>query len=361
MITTDISVIIVSYNCCDVLQLALDSVHNAIEGLNADVYVVDNNSTDETVDILTERYKWVNLLVNNVNVGFGRANNMAMVRCKGRIVLLLNPDTVIPRNFLRSLIAYFDENQNSGAVGVQMTNSSGVFLKESKRGYTSISNSLFKLTGLWRLAPHSERLNGYYLGHEDRNSECVAPVLSGACMAFPHTLMKTTGLFDEAYFMYSEDIDLSWRMHIASAQGNRYLGYLNMVHFKGQSTPQTIRYVYYFYASMVTFVKKNEFKHHNSIFNYFIILGIMVAFLLAVVRLYVRKFIKIFVRKRLIVKELRVSDVADIPHDAQSHYNVILFDVDSDIEKVIKYMQSHKKQFHFGFYNKENVSYIGRE
>lgn len=355
---TDISVIIVSYNCCSVLQLSLDAVRNASEGLDVDVYVVDNNSTDGTIDILTRKYKWINLIRNNVNVGFSRANNIAMVRCKGQIVLLLNPDALIPRGFLHSLVSYYKANPKSGAVGVQMTDGRGRFLKESKRGYTSVSNSLFKLTGLWRLAPHSARFNGYYLGHEDRNKVCVAPILSGACMAFPHAMMDKVGLFDDAYFMYSEDIDLSWRMYTASEQNNYYLGNLNIVHFKGQCTPRKVRYVYYFYAGMTIFAKKYEFKYHNFFFNQFILFGICMAFLLSVLKLLVGNIWRFLKPKKKERRYLYVEKAEDIPADASHYCDTILFRIDSDIEQCISYMQEHKKQFYFGFYNKEKVFYI---
>lgn len=359
---TDISVIIVSYNCLNILRFALSSVHNATEGLNADVYVVDNASTDGTSEVLKKQYEWVNVIENNQNLGFGKANNMAMQQCKGRVVLLLNPDTIIPKNFLHSIIEHYQNNPKSGAIGVQMTNGRGVFLRESKRGYTNISNSLFKLTGLWRLAKKSARINGYYLGNIDKDERCEAPILSGACMAFPHTLMDKVGLFDEAYFMYSEDIDLSWRMHKASEFKNQYLGNLQIIHFKGICTPRNIKYVRYFYSGMLTFAKKYEFPHHGHIFNNFIGFGISMAFGLATLKCIIAQLSDKLKTKSKVTKVLRVKSPTDIKQ-IDTNYDTISFSIDSDIEKCIAFMQKNKKQFRYGFYNEktgEEFIYMGR-
>lgn len=347
----DISVVIVSYNCCDVLCLALDSVSRASELVEAEIFVVDNNSSDNTLDVLKRDYSWVKLIENRENIGFARANNIALAQCSGRVILVLNPDTIMPRTFLKSIVDYFTQNPNSGAVGVQMTNSKGDYLKESKRGYTSISNSFFKLTGLWHIAPKSARINGYYIGNVGKDEQCKAPILSGACMAFTRQLMDKVGVFDSSYFMYSEDIDLSWRMHVASDKGNRYLGNINIVHFKGACTPRQIKYVWHFYSGMHTFAQRYEYPYHNKLTNALIGIAINVAFCFATIKCFVARLCDKFRRQCVISNPLRTSNPDDLLPNVVKCHDAILFDVNADIDKCIAYMQHHRREKIYGFYS----------
>lgn len=265
---------------------------------------------------------------------------------------------------------YF-EGGPCGAVGVQMTNGVGEFLKESKRGYTYIHTSLFKLTGLWRLAPKSSFFNGYYIGNVGKDERCKAPILSGACMAFSHELMDSVGYFDESYFMYCEDNDLSWRMNEASG-GNEYLGDLNIIHFKGVSTPRRLKYINSFYKGMTKFAGKYEFPKHGRLVNFVVRQGIHVGFVLAAIKCVVLRAIERQIRPRDIRRVAVVTDDAgsvdrlmdyvpgvvaerfscmEVGSVVADEYDAVLMDVDGDVERHIKYMQQHVGATLYGFYS----------
>ncbi|MCQ2229594.1 MAG: glycosyltransferase family 2 protein [Bacteroidales bacterium] len=369
---TDISVVIVSYKCLDVLRMSLDTLRLSMEGLSCDVYVVDNASEDGTVAFLREHYGWVTVIDNHENVGFSQANNIALAQCRGRVVLILNPDTIVPRIFFKEIVGHFATYPRSGAVGVQMTNGRGVFLKESKRGYPDIKTSLFKLTGLWRLFPSSPFFNNYYVGQHPKTSVCKAPVLSGACMAFLHTTMDEVGVFDPSYFMYGEDIDLSWRMNEASEDGNYYRGDLNMIHFKGISTPRRMKYIYSFYDAMILFARKYENPKHNVVTNALVALGVRAGFLVAAVKCVLLRAIErkqkpatisrvafascnkehqIDFAGRMTGGQVDVVDANDISALDASIYDAVVFDIDEDIEAFIEYMKRQSNRSLFGFYS----------
>ncbi len=362
---TDISIIIVSYKSADLLMLTLAAVRRASEGLKSETYVVDNNSQDGTIERVKQEAPWVNLIAQNSNDGFSRANNVALRLAKGRIILILNPDTVICCDTLKKIIAHFDENKLSGAIGVRMVNGEGIFLKESKRGYTTLSASFFKLSGLWKLAPSSPTLNAYYLGQYKENDVCQAPILSGACLAFSHDLLDSVGLFDEDYFMYSEDIDLSWRMNNASS-GNVYRGDIPIIHFKGQSTPRSRFYINHFHKSMLLFAQKHEFPKHNALVNLITRLGISVAKLVALTRCYIlrnKESHKSFTPPLHPVLVTNNPSLATTTTCATTTYanitapqqtDALIFDIDGDIEKAINFMRANTKKFLFGFYNPDN-------
>lgn len=370
----DVSVVIVSYNSSDLLMLTLASVRRAIEGLEAEVFVVDNDSPDDSAARVRAEAPWVNLIEMGSNAGFSKANNVALKQCRGRVVALLNPDTVVCADTFRRIVAHFDANPASGAVGVRMVNGRGRFLGESKRGYADIPASVFKLTGLWRLAPRSRVLNAYYLGQYGEEEVCHAPILSGACMAFSHRLLDAVGGLDEGYFMYSEDIDYSWRMDKASAGGNVYRGDISIVHFKGQSTPRRKRFIDSFYDSMLRFAEKYEFPRHGVVVNALTTAGIKVAYFFALVRCLAMRSLEekrsferprgvaIFsdsdvtaLADRLRARGMEVSvgqygqltDFNDVP-------DAVLFSLDGDIDLAISYMRSRQGQCLFGFYNVDN-------
>ncbi|MBP5364366.1 MAG: glycosyltransferase family 2 protein [Bacteroidales bacterium] len=368
---TDISVVIVSYKCLSVLRMALVAIRNAANGVDADIYVVDNASGDGTVEYLKNNFSWVNVIENKENVGFSRANNQALSQCRGRVVLVLNPDTIIPRSFLRAVVDHFDNANGKGALGVQMTDGTGTYLKESKRGYPGISASFCKLTGLWRLAPQSARLNAYYVGQYGKNDVCRAPILSGACMAFSHTLMQQAGVFDESYFMYGEDIDLSWRYNLAS-DGNDYRGDMQIVHFKGISTPRRLRYIRYFYNAMVKFARHYESPKHFILTNMFVRIGIFFGYMFASVKCLILKMSDCFHHSRTLKRvALATADIKSaeafaagcgpavavdtVSLDTLSKlnlYSAVVFDVDADIEAVIDFMKKNRKSVPFGFYSR---------
>lgn len=251
----ELSVIIVNYNVKHLLEQCLYSVAWAADGIQTEVFVVDNCSSDDSVAYLTPRFPGVHFIENKVNAGFGKANNQALAMASGKYVLFLNPDTIVPEDCFFKCFAFMEAQEKAGATGVKMINGQGKFLKESKRGFPSPSISLFKMTGLTALFPRSKFFAGYYLGHLDENRDHEAPVLSGAFMWVRKAVLDITGGFDEQFFMYAEDIDLSYRI-IQSGFRNFYFSGTTILHYKGESAPKNAAYVKQFYKAMSQFVRK---------------------------------------------------------------------------------------------------------
>lgn len=363
----DISIIIVSYNSSDLLMLTLASVLRSTEGVKAEVFVVDNASTDGTPDRVRRETPWVNLIEMGTNAGFSAANNAAMKVCKGHIVLILNPDTILTRQTVRDILDHFEAHPGCGAMGLRMVNGEGRFLGESKRGYTNLATSFFKLSGIYKLFPKSGFINAYYIGNVPETGCCHAPILSGACMSFNHDTMDLAGLFDDTYFMYSEDNDLSWRMDQVSSDGNSYRGDISIIHFKGQSTPRNEKYIGYFYDSMLTFASKYEFPLHGKIVNRITAIGIRMAYYVALVRckLLRRRESKIkyevpvntlIVSDKLtpILSEAEMTNYSELPNVKAQERDAIIFDIDGDMKSVIEFMRKNNGKTKFGFYNPDN-------
>jgi N-acetylglucosaminyl-diphospho-decaprenol L-rhamnosyltransferase len=252
-----LSVIIVNYNVKYFLEQCLCSVKKAIEKTDAEVFVVDNFSTDGSADYLKKNFSWVKLIVNNKNEGFAKANNIALKQCIGDHILFLNPDTIIPENILEQCLNFFDKHDQAGAIGVKMVDGAGNFLPESKRSLPAPMVSFFKLSGLSALFPQSKFFNRYALGFLDENELHEVEVLCGAFMMVKKNVVLQIGGFDEAFFMYGEDIDLCYRI---KKEGNKiyYLGDQTIVHFKGESAKKSsFNYVRIFYQAMKVFVKKH--------------------------------------------------------------------------------------------------------
>ena len=204
---------------------------------------------------LLPAFPWVRFIWNTTNEGFGKANNQAISLASGKYVLFLNPDTVITPDCFTRCIAFMDARANAGALGVRMLDGSGHFLKESKRGYPSAITSFFKLSGFAALFPGSRIFARYYLGHLSSTENHPVEILSGAFMLVRKQALDKTGGFDERFFMYAEDIDLSYRITRAGYQ-NYYLAEATITHFKGESTPRDKAHLDLFYKAMIQFVEK---------------------------------------------------------------------------------------------------------
>ncbi len=258
-----LSVIIVNYNVQYFLEQCLISVQKALVGIDAEVFVVDNVSKDDSVKMVREKFPNVVLIANEENVGFSRANNQAMRLAKGEYFLLLNPDTLVEEDTFRKCINWMDQHPDGGGLGVRMVDGSGKFLPESKRGIPYPLTSFFKISGLYRLFPKSAKINHYYLGHLSEMENCEVEILSGAYMFMRKKALDEVGLLDEDFFMYGEDIDLSWRI-IKGGYKNYYLADTRIIHYKGESTKKgSLNYVYVFYQAMDIFAKKH-FSSSNA-------------------------------------------------------------------------------------------------
>ncbi|MCF3110518.1 glycosyltransferase family 2 protein [Niabella sp. CC-SYL272] len=255
-----LSIIIVSYNVKYFLEHCLVSVLRAAKDLQTEIIVVDNCSTDGSLEYLLPLFPQVLFIANKENAGFGRACNQGLRSATGRFVLFLNPDTLVPENALIKSLEVFERDETVGAVGIRMFNGAGIFLKESKRGFPSCSASFFKLSGMHRFFPGSRTFDRYYMGHLDDEKDQYVEVLAGAFMLIPREVLEKTGSFDEAFFMYGEDIDLSYRIY-KSGYKNYYLSDPAIIHFKGESTSKSsLGYIKNFYQAMGIFVN----KHHRG-------------------------------------------------------------------------------------------------
>ena len=254
-----LSVIIVNYRVKHFLELCLHSVQKALRGIDAEVIVVDNHSGDDSVTFLRPLFPAVTFIVNTANVGFARANNQALQQARGDYILFLNPDTILPEDIATRCISFLQSTPGIGGLCPRMIDGSGRFLKESRRGFPSPWVAACKLFGLTALFPHSRLFATYYLGHLPAGRSHPSPVLSGACLWISRAALTRVGPFDSDYFMYAEDIDLSYRLEQAGYV-NYYFADATIVHFKGESTQKDIRHIRQFYKAMSQFRR----KHFNS-------------------------------------------------------------------------------------------------
>ncbi len=280
----DLSVVIVSYNVAYFLEQALLSVRRAADGLRVEVFVVDNASVDNSVAMVRERFPEAHLIANVDNVGFSRANNQALRIATGRHQLLLNPDTVVAEDTFRQVVAYMDAHPKVGGLGVKMLDGHGDFLPESKRGLPTPWVAFCKMFGLSALFPRSKQFAGYHLGYLSPDETHEIDVLSGAFMLLRKEALDQVGLLDEDYFMYGEDIDLSWRLRLGGWT-NVYFPGTRIIHYKGESTKRTtVNYVRVFYRAMVIFARKHFAPRYATTFGVLINLAIWVRAGLAVGR-----------------------------------------------------------------------------
>lgn len=252
-----LSIVIVNYNVKHFLEQCLLSVQKAMASIEAEVFVVDNVSLDGSVQMVAQKFPWVHLIANAENVGFSRGNNQAMRLAKGEYILLLNPDTLVEEDTFLKCIQWMDEHPDGGGLGVKMVDGKGVFLPESKRGIPYPLTSFFKISGIYRLFPKSKKINHYYLGNLSNDENHEVEILSGAFMFMRKKALDEVGLLDEDFFMYGEDIDLSWRI-LKGGYKNFYLADTRIIHYKGESTKKgSLNYVYVFYQAMVIFANKH--------------------------------------------------------------------------------------------------------
>lgn len=251
-----ISVVIVNYKVKYYLEQCLDSLYKALDGIDNEVFVVDNASGDDSIDFVRKRYPDAIYIENETNVGFSRGNNVALARCSGEYILLLNPDTIVPVSTIVGCIRFIDSHSNVGAVTVKMISSDGTFHQESKRGFPSPKAAFFKLTGLSKLFPKTKMFGGYNLLYLDENETHQIDIFCGAYIMLRKSLMDKVGMLDPSFFMYGEDIDFSYRLVHDTGYLNYYLP-LPIIHYKGESTKKgSISYVRSFYGAMLIFYKK---------------------------------------------------------------------------------------------------------
>ena len=268
-----LSVVIVNYNVKYFLKQCLSSVFGSQRRLacdselGLDVWVVDNDSVDGSVEMVRSEFPDVHVIENHENVGFAKANNMALAQATGDCLLLLNPDTIVESDTFVRCVDFMQSHADCGGLCVKMVDGEGRYLKESKRGFPTPEASFYKISGLIHLFPKSKKIAAYYMGHLPDDETNEIEIMPGAFIMFRRRVYEQIGGLDESYFMYGEDIDFSWRIHLAGWK-NYYLPETHIIHYKGESTKKgSMNYVYTFYNAMAIFVKKYFTGRNARLFN----------------------------------------------------------------------------------------------
>lgn len=284
-----LSVIIVNYNVKHFLEQCLQSVYKAIKNIDSEVFVVDNNSVDQSVKLVKDKFPFVKLIINKENRGFSVANNQAIKVSKGKYVLLLNPDTIVEEDTFEKCISFMDSKPNAGAIGVKMVDGKGKFLPESKRSLPTPAVAFYKIFGLSSLFPKSKRFGAYHLSYLPEDEVNEADILAGAYMFMRKESLDKVGFLDETFFMYGEDIDLSYRI-IQGGYKNYYFPETRIIHYKGESTKKgSLNYVLLFYKAMIIFTKKHFSGSNALVFSLLINLAIYLRAFLSLTRRLINK------------------------------------------------------------------------
>ena len=250
-----ISVVIVNYNVKYYVGQCIDSVRRALRGIDSEIIVVDNHSRDGSVDYLS-KIEGVRIIESGHNLGFSKANNIAIRQSTAEYVLMLNPDTIVAEDAIRMIIDFADSHPQAGGIGVRMHNDWGTTARESRRGLPSPMTSFYKIIGLSKRLPLHRKYGRYYMGWLPWDSPSRIEVVSGACFLVRRKALDEVGLMDEDYFMYGEDIDLSYRL-LKGGWENWFVP-ADIIHYKGESTQKTsFNYVHVFYNAMLIFMRKH--------------------------------------------------------------------------------------------------------
>jgi len=286
-----LSVIIVNYNVKHFLEQCLNSVRIAARHVDCEVWMVDNNSVDHSVEMTREKFPEVKVIANKENTGFSVANNQAIKKSRGEYVLLLNPDTVVEEYTFKKVVDFMDAHPEAGGLGVKMVDGNGNFLPESKRGLPTPAVAFYKIFGLSSLFPKSKTFGRYHLGYLDKEETHSIDILSGAFMLMRKETLDKVGLLDETFFMYGEDIDLSYRI-IKGGYKNYYFPETRIIHYKGESTKKSsVNYVYTFYNAMVIFARKHFSLKYAKIFSLLIHIAIYLRASLSIAKRFISKIL----------------------------------------------------------------------
>lgn len=265
-----LSVVILNYNVRYFLELCLASVEKAIKDIDAEIIVVDNNSPDDSCDMVRRLFPNARLIQNTENSGFPKGNNIGVAGAKGEYICILNPDTVVAEDTFAKILEFAEAQSDLGIAGCRLIDGSGKFLPESKRGIPTPFTAFTKITGLYKLVP---RLFGkYYAMHVGQKKTAKVDILVGAFMFMKRKTYVDVGGFDENCFMYADDIDLSYRV-LKTGKSNYYYAGTTVVHYKGESTVRDGLYVERFREAMNFFYKKHF--RVSMAFDRFMRLGVL--------------------------------------------------------------------------------------
>ena len=272
-----LSVIILNYNVRYFLELCVLSVQQAIQGIDAEIIVVDNNSPDDSCAMMKQRFPDITLIENKENSGFPKGNNIGVAAAKGKYVCILNPDTVVAEDTFIKMLAFAESQPNFGIAGPRLIDGRGHFLPESKRGVPTPWVAFTKIGGVYKLLPKQQLFNRYYAQHIGEHQNGKTDILVGAFMLMERELYLEVGGFDEDCFMYSDDIDLSYTI-LKKGLSNYYFSETSVIHYKGESTVKDGAYMSRFREAMQFFYRKH-FKQ-SAVFDVFMRIGAL-AFALA--------------------------------------------------------------------------------
>lgn len=322
-----LSVIIVNYNVEHFLEQCLYSVKKALQNIPSEIWVVDNNSVDGSVNMLRDKFPDVKVIENKENRGFSAANNQALEAVSGEYVLLLNPDTIVEEECFEKTIRFMDNHPEAGALGVKMMDGAGNFLPESKRGLPTPAVAFYKIFGLAELFPKSKKFGKYHLTYLSQDEVHEVEVLSGAFMFIRKPALAKTGFLDESFFMYGEDIDLSYRLTKAGYI-NYYFPETRIIHYKGESTRKsTVNYVFLFYNAMRIFARKHYSKNNARLFSAMINMAIVFRASLAIIYRFIRKIMFPVADFCIIYTGYYIISLfyADIKFSSSSYYSMHFF------------------------------------
>ncbi|KGE20496.1 glycosyl transferase family 2 [Paenibacillus wynnii] len=280
----DVSIIIVNYNTCRLTMDCLRSVYESDTNYSYEIVLIDNNSRDESVEMISTEYPGVILIANEENTGFARANNQGIEIVSGRYVLLLNSDTVVRKDTLETMVALMDGRPDLGASGCKIILPDGSLDKACKRGFPTPAASFYYAFGFSRLFPDRPRFNGYQLGYLDPDLDYPVDCLVGAFMLLRRETIEQVGGLDENFFMYGEDLDWCFRIKEAG-WGIYYYPQTTIIHLKGGSARRRpFKIVYEFHRAMILFHRKHYSKQYNSMINGAVYAGVGVKFAISLLR-----------------------------------------------------------------------------
>lgn len=319
----DISIVIVNYNVKAFLEQCLMAIERATHKLSVEVLVVDNASVDGSQAMVRRRFSEVHLIENSKNLGFSRANNLALKKARGTYVLVLNPDTLIQEDTLLILKGYLDEHKDVGAVGCKLINPDGSFQITSRRSLPTAWIAFTRIVGLSKIFPRSRLFGKYNMTYLDPNIATPVDVLPGSLMFVRRDVLEKIEYFDEDYFMYGEDVDLCYRITKAGWK-IQYIPHTQAIHYKGESTKKSeFSFVHNFYAAMLIFANKH-FKGRYSIFLRALLkFGIYIrAFLSYLWRIF-RQVLSPLLDTLLIVISIFLAIKIWLPHYALERFRII--------------------------------------
>ncbi|WP_282629199.1 glycosyltransferase family 2 protein [Empedobacter sedimenti] len=330
-----ISIVIVSYNAPKHLDICLDSCHEAIKNVNGEIIVVDNNSSEIVFEELKKVHPNIKFLLQKDNLGFAKANNIGVENALGEYVLILNPDTIIPENIVQELIDFHQSKEKIGFVGVRLIDTNGNFHPESKRNIPTAKNSFSKLFK----RKHSSKSNNYYKLEVDEFSTAPCEILVGAFMFTTKQIYQDLEGFDNRYFMYGEDIDLSYSAELAGYK-NYYKGDITVLHYKGESTHRDKKYYNMFFEAMMIFLAK--YYKENKL-NYFVLKsGILLKYWIEIIKYNFSREVKVPMIDGNETNYIQLKDQIELRN--LYNQNVVLNAEKFSYKEILEMISQHSKQ-----------------